>query len=715
MSTIAPAARAAYPQVKYRTELDGLRGIAIGLVVLYHVFVGRVSGGVDVFLLLSGYFFLGSQLRYASRPNASLNPWWPVWRTIRRLVPALAVVMTATLIMILAWTPQLFSGEFARQVTASMLYFLNWELIGQEAAYVAASTDTSPLQHLWSMSVQGQFYLFAILFALTFAVLVAYREWTADDVRRVAGPVLLVVTVVSFAWASRFGLVGTPESYYSTFARAWELTLGGLLALYGNRLRLPRRWSGPANALGLVLIVVTGIIIPTSLAFPGPAALIPIGGAVLIILSDGSGRTGTLLRSGWATWLGRIAYSFYLWHWPLLIIATTATGNLTPPVWLGGLVIVASLALAHLTYEAVESPLRQHRRRPTANDTPVAEARASLHTLPGQRRAIGGVVVAVLALGMLAVQPMWNSRMASLSEDVLDPRFYPGARVVQGQDAPSMPAQPDPTIVAGIYPAPGADGCMVFLDQPADHFADVDRDGQPCVYGDADAADTVVIAGGSHAETWTHTLDVLGREHGFRVIPFLRQDCPVVLGPNFGVSDDCATWGELAVQRIIDLSPDAVISTSTRPESPNGYGTDIVPEGYAGFWEALDSEGIPFIGLRDNPWFFTPDAVPDDPNHCMLRYSDGGDIYRDLSNPVDACSIPRSGVYQDSDPAADILDAHPHATAVDTADWFCTDEWCPPVIGNVVVMRDQNHVSNAYAESMAGLVWEHLAPVLGRS
>ena len=105
---------------RYRYDLDGLRGIAIALVVFYHVFVGRVSGGVDVFLLLSGYFFLGSQLRYAAKPNASLNPWWPIWRTLRRLLPSLVLVIGATALLVYFVTPQLMRTEFAQQITATL-------------------------------------------------------------------------------------------------------------------------------------------------------------------------------------------------------------------------------------------------------------------------------------------------------------------------------------------------------------------------------------------------------------------------------------------------------------------------------------------------------------------------------------------------------------------------------------------------------------------
>ena len=153
--TSTPTVKQPVSSSPYRFDLDGLRGFSIMLVVVFHVFVGRVSGGVDVFLLLSGYFFMGAQLRYAMRPNPSLNPWWPFWRTARRLLPALAVVLAAVYAGIRYLTPQVMSQEIARQFKASVLYYQNYELSSQDAAYAAAGSQTSPLQHLWSMSVQG--------------------------------------------------------------------------------------------------------------------------------------------------------------------------------------------------------------------------------------------------------------------------------------------------------------------------------------------------------------------------------------------------------------------------------------------------------------------------------------------------------------------------------------------------------------------------------
>ena len=686
----------------YRVDLDGLRGFAIALVVLFHVFVGRVSGGVDVFLLLSGYFFLGGQLRYALRPNPNLNPWWPLWRTIRRLVPALALVVVVVVGLVMAFTPELMGVELSRQVTASMLYFQNWELMAQNADYAAASQETSPLQHLWSMSVQGQFYVFGILLGWVVAVAVAKLRAKPEHARRAAIALLAVITVASFAWASRFGLEGTGENYYSTFSRAWELSLGALLAFVPAHRFLPQATAWLTALMGVALIAVTGFIVPTSLAFPGPVALIPLTGAALVILSGNANGVSKVLASAPMIWLGSVAYSLYLWHWPLLIIVTVIGGYKTPPAWLGGLVILVSLCLAHVTHTLVEDPLRQHRQRPRGDDDPVAAARASLRTLPGVARAVGGVLAAALFAVALAVQPYWDKRVDS-AEKALDPVNYPGARAIQGAQVPDVKPQPDPSLIAGVFPPIGLDDCMIFLPEAPDAMP-----GPDCTYGDLEAETTIVLAGGSHIEPFIVPLDKLGKEHHFKVATFVRQECPLVVGgpldpANDIVSPECAEWGENAMQEIINLQPDLFISTSTRPAGHAGDGrvsADYVPDAYANLWQRLAELGIPFVGLRDNPWMFTPSGEPMDPNLCVVA-----------GHSEHACSMAADMVYAPEDPAAYFLDGGYAQWEIDTAGWYCVDGLCPPQIGNVYIYRDQNHISNAYAESLTPVLWERLAPI----
>ncbi|MHA2789286.1 acyltransferase family protein [Corynebacterium sp. S7] len=688
----------------HRTDLDGLRGIAIALVVVFHVFVGRVSGGVDVFLMLSGYFFLGSQLRYGIRPNPSLNPWWPIWRTIRRLVPALAVTLSATWLLMNVFTPQLIKKETVSQLTAALTYTINIELPKQNADYSAASPDTSPLQHLWSMSVQGQFYLVAIALGLLVAWLV--RSGRADErvLERTIGPLLIVTTIASFAWASRFGFVGTPENYYSFFSRAWELSLGGILAIYGHRIRIPERFRSLATWLGLLMVFSTGFVIPNSLMFPGPASLLPIGGATLIILAGGGGAS-TLLSSAPAQWLGKVAYSLYLWHWPLLIVATAALEQDRPAWWLGVIVVVVSLALAQLTYVYVEQPLQQHAKRPTRDIDAVARARASLQTMVSRARAVGGLVIAALIIALASVQPRWESQTMEMGMEFLDPELYPGAMALTGAYVPpNVKAMPIEQLDGGDYAWPIGDHCFYPIDLELDVLMTEKKDGKtPCIYGDINADKTVYMVGGSHVEQWVSAFDLLGKEMGFRILVDLRASCPIVIGDTTEVNEICAQYSQVVVDRIIDESPDLVVSTTTRPEPSSFFrGPDSVPAGYVGFWNVLAEHGISFLGLRDNPWGVDREGEARDTAACWIQYEDAYE-----------CGRLRAEAYAPVDPAAEILADMPNMTSVDTADFFCDDIYCPAVIGNIVVYRDMHHITNAYAVSALPLlrpsVEEHFA------
>lgn len=685
------------PKQGYRNDLDGLRGLAIGLVVLFHVFVGRVSGGVDVFLLLSGYFFMGSQLRYAMRPNPSLNPWWPFWRTARRLLPALAVVLAAVYAGIRWLTPEIMSNDLARQFTASVLYFQNYELAAQNLDYAAAGSETSPLQHLWSMSVQGQFYLVAITVGIIVAFL-ASRVGVGNTVLRRGIIIVLAVTAVaSFAYASRFGLVGTPENYYEFPSRLWELALGALLAMLPITDLIPEKLRGLAAGLGVLAIAITGVVIPTSLAFPGPAALLPLLGAALVVMSGPDHSVARVLSSGPVLWLGKVAYSLYLWHWPLLILFTVKSGRPTPTIALGIMVIALSLCLAHLTYTLVEDPLRQHGKRPKAGDEPVRKARASLTTTEGRGRAVGGVLIGATLAGVLAIQPLW-AREVDNADFSLASDTYPGVMAHFGAEVPDVEPEPDPTVIADIFPPTVDDGCMIFMEEPADKMP-----GDDCVYGDRKADTTIVLFGGSHSEPWLIPLDKLGRENGFKVVPFIRQACPMVLDDAETVSPECAEWSRLTFDKIIEIDPALAISTATRPAGRAGEGSpgpDIVPYSYATVWEELQANDIPFLGIRDNPWVFDRNGEHMDPNECLIA-----------GNDIEACSTLRSTVYGEANPTPEFLFPENKQWSLDTADWFCDEELCPPIIGNIYVYRDQNHFSNAFAASTAPLIWAKLQEI----
>src|ERR1700753_551362 len=204
----------------YRYDLDGVRGIAIALVAVFHIWFGRVSGGVDVFLALSGFFFGGEIPRAALNPAVSLSPVAEVTRLVRRLVPALVVVLAGCALLTILVQPQTRWETFADQSLASLGYYQNWELANTASDYLRAGEAVSPLQHIWSMSVQGQFYI-AFLLLVAGCGWLFWRPFRGRQARllRIGFVVLLsALTVASFVYAIIAHQADQTTAYYNSFA-----------------------------------------------------------------------------------------------------------------------------------------------------------------------------------------------------------------------------------------------------------------------------------------------------------------------------------------------------------------------------------------------------------------------------------------------------------------------------------------------------------------
>ncbi|HZE17975.1 MAG TPA: acyltransferase, partial [Mycobacterium sp.] len=279
----APAAAGNEKSGFYRHDLDGLRGIAIALVAVFHVWFGRVSGGVDVFLALSGFFFGGKVLRAALNPAASLSPLPEVVRLLRRLLPALVVVLAACAVLTILIQPQTRWETFADQSLASLGYYQNWELAHTVADYLRAGEAVSPLQHIWSMSVQGQFYI--AFLGLVFGLAYLLRRPLGSRLRAVFVVVLSALTVASFCYAIFAHQANQAAAYYNTFARAWELLVGALVGALVPYIRWPMWLRTVVATVALAAVLSCGALIDGVREFPGPWALVPVIATVLFVLA----------------------------------------------------------------------------------------------------------------------------------------------------------------------------------------------------------------------------------------------------------------------------------------------------------------------------------------------------------------------------------------------------------------------------------------------
>ena len=669
------------PERRYRPELHGLRGLAIALVVLFHLFGGgRVSGGIDVFLAVSGFLFTGMLLREAAENDGLIDPVRYLGRLARRLLPPLALVVATVTAAGLALLPPGRHVALLREAAASLLYQENWELITNQLEYAAAGPATSPFQHIWSLSVQGQFYLlWPLLTMLTVAAARALR------VQPRAAMVLVTAAVIAGSALLAVQMHGSDQAraYLHTGTRLWELGAGALLALVSPAL-LPRAVRPAAGWLGLGLIVSCGFVLDGGALFPGPWAWWPVLGFVLVMLAEHPARWGVteLLQTRALQWIGDVSYSLYLWHWPLLVLWLVGTGRDRISLPAAVALLLVSTVLAWLTNRLLERPV-------TSWLTP----RPALAVVAG---------VSVIAVGAgtahALVAEREERRVAELAElGHLDPTRYPGGRVLGPAQPVLAPSDVDPLpsveLLAEDLPEHDPMPCrqrakgsgteeVLVCDDPA----------HPAGSPGASDLPVVVATGGSHGAQWAPALRSLAREHGWRLLVVEKAGCQLTTNdgqyppprdpPN--VAPTCVAWNDAVIDVLDGLDPDLLVTIgSTTRVSP-----ESTPHGFLDQIAALRERGVPVVTLRDNPR--RPQHMGDclaaagHPSDCDIARHEPGRLVLAETNPWSELAEPPEGV------------GH-----IDLSGYYCPDQVCPAVIGNIVTYRDDDHLSATFVRSLA--------------
>lgn len=653
----------------FRPDIEGLRAVAILMVLLYHLGVPQAAGGfagVDVFFVISGYLITGVLLREIERTGGlSLRDFYA--RRARRLLPAAALVLLACAVATGLAFPKTRWQEAGGDIVAAAAYAINWRLAFRSVDYLAEDSEPSLVQHFWSLSVEEQYYL---VWPATLALgLWLLRGRLAP--RPLMWGALLLLGLPSFAWSVLHTPVEQGMAYFSTATRMWQLAIGGALAVAGAMPgRLPAALHGVLGWAGLLAIAATMLRVTPQVPWPGYAAALPTLGAAAVIASGRvpvPGGVGTLLGSRPMVHVGALSYSLYLWHWPLVLVAQAKYGELTWP--LRGAVVLGSYALALLTYHLVENPVRR-----------------SGWLRDRAPRALGAGLGLTL-VGMLSGAALMLALQRPL-DDPPDTREPMGAQVLLG-DARDNPAGAPVDRVAWMTPEPA----MATADLP-DYYRDCyvsirASEAKECHYGDPSGSVTIAMVGDSKIGQWLPAMVRVAERNRWRVVLISKAGCgfhSAMIHARGRAYTECHEWNRRVLARLLEsVRPDYVLTSQVRSASrmPGSGKNDLVPA-LVDWWTRLEDNGIDVIALADNP------HPKGQVYECVERHR----------QELTRCAFPkrRGGGTPALRAAARRMG---NVEFIDLSDAICPTERCAPVIGNVLVYRQGSHITRTYAETLA--------------
>jgi peptidoglycan/LPS O-acetylase OafA/YrhL len=667
---------------KFLYEIQGLRAVAVLMVLVYHIHPNLIPGGyvgVDIFFVISG--FIITKLLYEEiKTNHCLQLGKFFSRRIFRLLPSALVVLLSVALLI-PFIPKANWDLITNQLVASVFYVQNWYLAGSATDYLAGDVQASPLKHFWTLSVEEQFYIiWPLVMWAAIALSTRFKRSSFLLINNLALGLLIASAIYGY-WHSN---TNGASAYFSTFTRAWQFLLGAIFAIQ----LVEKKWApqkifrSSIFLFGFALIFYAAFSFDKNTVFPGLAAWIPSLGALLVLLAVSAkhdesslGLLSYSLANPVALFIGRISYALYLWHWPIIylfFILLDFDKNFLNSAY----IITLSILLAWLSTFYFEEPIRKHGAQ-------------SVKTLWGALVLPLASFTAVLAIVFFATSNLRlinTFQQNSISSDVSDQLADFNSSIDIDQLIPHpLAARQDNT---DLY----QNGC---------HLSFTEEVPKWCDYGNPEAKKIIVLIGDSHAASLMPALEALvlaNRDFKLRVTT--KSACGFT---NVPITDrgklykSCTIRNEAALPQIIEWKPYAVVTTQSKGQHAYGKKSpeediQLLTQGLTDLWSTLYANNIKVLAVAD-----TPGHTHDIPACLSVKGNSILDCATPISNAIRRTEIIKT--------AAELS----NATYLDLTDLFCDEKLCFPNRGNVLMWRDEHHLTATFSRLLAKYFADALA------
>jgi peptidoglycan/LPS O-acetylase OafA/YrhL len=667
---------------KFRPDIEGLRAIAVLCVVIAHSGIGLHSGfiGVDIFFVISGFLITRHIFLEAIKTNTiSLAQFYA--RRILRILPASMFVLLCTLLASFIWLSPLQFLNYATDALWATFSAFNYRLAIDGTDYFNTTTIPTPFQHYWSLCVEEQFYFIWPLIMLVLAKLFSKKSYFGN----IVSAVLLVIIAVSLYLSYTITISSQPWAYFGLHTRAWQMAIGALLAVNIQKFaNLPSRFASVLSWIGFGGLMYALATFTETTPYPSLWAVIPTLSTTLVVATGvnlNKASFESVFGGSIFQYIGKISYSWYLVHWPIMVIFLLAGERNNFVDQIASIVISFFVAVVH--YYIIENPIR--------HNVAIKSKLKNTYILGLCLLLIAGSISGGLVyLKTKNLESKTNSQNSSEQQKAIIPDktidteanlFKKIEEATKLKELPQNLENPLETIEKDKV-----NGCISLKEEVEINEKSI------CLKGDNTFTKTIAIIGDSHAHQWLDSIFKIAEKNKYKVATYTKSACPIldiksIDGTLKRDYTECYSWREEVLKRMAKLKPDIIIHTGIIYKESS-------PEKYREMIQKFQSITKNVIQIVDNP---QPQA---NLSECLVKNT----------NDITKCNFDtKKGLNGKTQRDAEIQVAKELGIQiVDTLPWFCDKDICPAIIDNIAVYRDNSHITNTYAKYLTNVLEQRL-------